>query len=148
MPISIDVQIASNSTDIPDNRKIRRWAETCLDLMNENAEFTIRIVDEPEITELNRRWRGHDKSTNVLSFPAGENIAVPDLLGDIVICAPVIQIEADEQEKDIDAHWAHMIIHGILHLLEFDHGNEEDARVMESIETEKLAKLDYPNPYI
>jgi probable rRNA maturation factor len=145
--ISIDVQIASKSTDIPDRKKIVAWVQTCLDSMKENAELTIRIVDEPEITELNRRWRGIDNATNVLSFPAGENVVVPNLLGDIVICAPVVEKEAVEQQKNSDAHWAHMVIHGILHLLDYDHENNKDAQIMESIEIEKLAILDYPNPY-
>lgn len=147
MSINIDVQIVSKSSSIPDRKKIRVWAETCLESIKENAEFTIRIVDEPEIIELNNRWRGINKVTNVLSFPAGENVALPELLGDIVICAPVVEKEADEQNKAKDAHWAHIIIHGILHLLEYDHINDKDAQIMETIEIEKLAKLDFPNPY-
>ena len=147
MSIKVDVQIASKNSGIPDRKKIRMWAETCLESIRENAEFTIRIVDESEITDLNSRWRGINKATNVLSFPAGENVALPELLGDIVICAPVVIREAEGQDKSLDAHWAHMVIHGILHLLNYDHINDKEAQIMESIEIEKLAKLDYPNPY-
>ena len=96
---------------------------------------------------LNRTWRGIDKPTNVLSFPAGENPLMPELLGDVVLCAPVIAREAVEQDKRIDAHWAHMVIHGILHLTGHDHVKPREAKRMESIEIEKLNALKYPNPY-
>ena len=104
MSITIDVQYASSCRDIPDEKKFSKWATTCLDGIKQKAEITIRIVDECEISELNKKWRGIDKATNVLSFPAGENKIVPDLLGDVVICAPIILKEANEQQKDSDAH--------------------------------------------
>ncbi len=114
---------------------------------NKNSELTIRIVDEEEMKELNMRWRGIDNSTNVLSFPAGDNIIAPELLGDIAICAPVIEKEAIEQNKSQDAHWAHMVIHGVLHLLGYDHTNNDDAEIMESLEIKILNTLNFPNPY-
>ena len=147
MSITINVQYASSCLDIPDKKKFNKWATICLDGINQKAEITIRIVDECEISELNKKWRGIDKETNVLSFPAGENEVMPNLLGDIVICAPIIIREATEQNKDSEAHWAHMVLHGILHLVGYDHVNENDANVMESMEIEKLRSLNYPNPY-
>ena len=147
MTITIDVQYATVSKDVPDRRKIRKWAKTCLDDINKDVELTIRVVDEAECTELNRNWRGKNKATNVLSFPAGDTRLVPELLGDIVICAPVIAREAGKQHKQPDAHWAHMVIHGILHLLGYDHENDKDAQTMESFEIKKLQSLNYPNPY-
>lgn len=147
MTILIDVQYASTCKDIPDETKIISWAKLALSNNMDPVEFTIRIVDEDEILELNHKWRGIEKSTNVLSFPAGENIVAPELLGDIAICAPVINREATEQEKLLEAHWAHMVIHGVLHLLGYDHNLSEDAEKMESQEIEFLKTLNFPNPY-
>jgi probable rRNA maturation factor len=147
VPITVDVQYASSYKDIPTKKKLSHWSRTCLESILENAEFTIRIVDEEEITGLNKTWRGINKATNVLSFPSGGNQVVPELIGDVVICAPIISREADEQNKDIEAHWAHMVIHGLLHLLGYDHIEENDAKKMESLEIEKLKRLNYPNPY-
>ena len=147
MQINVDVQYATACTDIPDHEEFVNWARVCLESLKDDAEFTIRIVDESEITELNRKWRGIDKATNVLSFPAGDNPVMPQLLGDIVICAPVINKEAEEQRKTMDAHWAHMIIHGLLHLLGYDHVNDKDAEKMETLEIKKLKLLNYPDPY-
>ena len=147
MTITIDVQYASTCQQVPEEKKIIKWAREALAEENVNSEFTVRIVDENEILELNRRWRGIDKTTNVLAFPAGENTVAPDLLGDIVICAPVILREAGEQNKQVDAHWAHIIIHGLLHLLGHDHARDKEARVMEEREIEILKRLNFPNPY-
>ena len=143
----IEVQNAAAGTSIPDKKKIIRWACEALPDNKDNAEFTIRIVDDNEMQELNRQWRGIDKSTNVLSFPAGENIIAQQLLGDIAICAPVIEKEALEQNKSLDAHWAHMVIHGVLHLLGYDHIEDNDAKIMESHEIKILNTLNFPNPY-
>ena len=148
MAITVDVQYASSCSAIPDKKKITLWARTCLDSISDNAELTIRIVDEEEIIELNKTWRKMDKPTNVLSFPAGDNQIIPEFLGDVVICAPIIIKEAMQQEKTADAHWAHMIIHGILHLLGYDHMNDSDAEIMETLEIQKLELLHYPDPYI
>ena len=115
----------------------------------EKADLTVRIVDAAEGAELNQRWCHKPGPTNVLSFPAnGEEEIAPELLGDIVICAPVVLREAEEQGKDTEAHWAHLVVHGALHLLGFDHLKEPEARAMEQLETEILIRLGYSDPYI
>nr|VFJ97063.1 MAG: rRNA maturation RNase YbeY [Candidatus Kentron sp. H]VFJ97662.1 MAG: rRNA maturation RNase YbeY [Candidatus Kentron sp. H]VFK02924.1 MAG: rRNA maturation RNase YbeY [Candidatus Kentron sp. H] len=113
-----------------------------------DIELTVRVVDEEEGLDLNWRYRDREKATNVLSFPC----EVPDLfglnlLGDIVVCAPVVKREADRQHKNLQAHWAHMVVHGTLHLLGFDHISREQAVQMESLETAVLAHLGFPDPY-
>ena len=134
---------------IPGKKKIREWAESALSRFRDNAEVTIRIVDEVESKQLNERWRKEKGSTNVLSFPAGGAMSLePDLLGDVVICAPVVEREAKQQHKTFDAHIAHMVVHGILHLLGYDHVKDGDAATMESIEVSILENLGYGNPYI
>lgn len=143
----IDVQYASAMQGIPGKRQIRCWAAAGLEAREEAAELTVRIVDEAESAALNGRWRGIDRPTNVLSFPAGGNPVMPQLLGDVVICAPVVAREAVEQGKPAEAHWAHMVIHGVLHLQGYDHIEARDAAVMEPLEIRKLKELDYPNPY-
>jgi probable rRNA maturation factor len=149
MPIEVDVQYATDLPDLPDQSQLKLWAETALKDFRENAELTIRIVDEDEGTQLNEQWRKSQGPTNVLSFShEGEVEIAPDLLGDIVICAPVVAKEAKEQNKDIDAHWAHMVIHGVLHLNGFDHIKSEDADRMESLEIKILKELNYNNPYL
>jgi len=149
MPIEVDVQYATDLPDLPDQSQLKLWAETALKDLRENAELTIRIVDEDEGTQLNEQWRKSQGPTNVLSFShEGEAEIAPDLLGDIVICAPVVAREAKEQNKDIDAHWAHMVIHGVLHLNGFDHIKPEDADRMESLEIKILEELNYNNPYL
>lgn len=149
MTIRLEVQYATNLTDVPDEKKIRVWASIALENLQDHAEFTIRIVDEKEGAQLNEQWGQSKGPTNVLSF-THEKITgvVTDLLGDIVICAPVVVREAEEQKKDKLAHWAHMVIHGILHLNGFDHINEDDAKRMENIEINILDKLNYKNPYL
>lgn len=113
-----------------------------------NVEMTIRIVDEVEARQLNERWRQRAYPTNVLSFPfeCPPGLDIP-LLGDIVICAPLVASEAVEQHKPQQAHWVHLVIHGTLHLLGYDHISESQAQVMESLETRILHDLGYPNPY-
>lgn len=147
MTIAIDIQYATGSEAVPDRRKIRKWAKLGLAGIRDDAILTIRIVDTKESARLNRSWRGMNKSTNVLSFPAGDNPVMPELLGDIIICAQVIAKEAAAQGKQPDAHWAHMIIHGILHLAGYDHDKKRDAKIMESIEIKKLGSIKFPNPY-
>ena len=149
MSIDIDVQYATDWPDLPDEKKIRQWVETALKDLKENAELTIRIVDEEEGTQLNEQWRKSNGPTNVLSFAHdGVKVIAPELLGDIIICAPVVDREATEQNKNNQAHWAHMVVHGILHLNGFDHINPEDADRMESLEIKILEKLNINNPYI
>jgi len=112
-------------------------------------ELTIRIVDEAEGSELNSRWREKSGPTNVLSFPAEPMPGAPDdTLGDIVICAPVVAREAAEQGKLFEAHWAHLTIHGVLHLRGYDHQTDAEAAEMEALETQLLKQLEYPDPYL
>ncbi|EEP99146.1 metalloprotease [Yersinia ruckeri ATCC 29473] len=120
-----------------------------LSQFQEESEVTIRVVDEAESHELNLTYRGKDKSTNVLSFPfeAPPEIELP-LLGDLIICRQVVEQEAVEQNKALLAHWAHMVVHGSLHLLGYDHIVDDEAEEMESIETEIMQGLGYPDPYI
>lgn len=110
-----------------------------------DASLSIRVVGTAESRRLNRTWRGKDKPTNVLSFPAPATQS--PLLGDLAICAPVVAREAREQGKSAQAHWAHMVVHGVLHLLGYDHELDRDAAVMEARETALLANFGYANPY-
>jgi probable rRNA maturation factor len=148
MSLTVDIQCAS-SEPVPDEDDIRRWIEAALlGQRDADTEISLRLVDIEEMTNLNQSWRGKRGPTNVLSFPAelpGE-LDLP-LLGDIVICAPVVAREAREQGKALDAHWAHMVIHGTLHLLGYDHIEEHEAAAMETLETAILARLNYPCPY-
>ena len=144
----IDVQYAVSADGIPGAESIQQWVEQALPADKAAAELTVRIVDEAEITALNRQYRGKDGPTNVLSFPYEEIPGIAsDLLGDVVICAPVVASESVAQDKPLEAHWAHMVIHGVLHLLGYDHHKEGEASRMESIETGLLADLGYTNPY-
>ena len=145
----VDVQVATDQAGVPEPLLITHWVETALADQAEAAELVIRIVDEAEGRALNQRWRGGSGATNVLSFPAGAaSEVVPGLLGDIVICAPLVAREAAEQGKPEPDHWAHLVIHGVLHLLGYDHVDEHDADVMEALEVEKLAGLGIPDPYV
>ena len=149
MPIDVDVQYATDGPDLPDKSQLKHWVETALEDLQEDAVITIRIVDEDEATQLNEQWRKSQGPTNVLSFVyEGEPEIAPNLLGDIVVCAPVVAREAKQQNKNIDAHWAHMVIHGVLHLNGFDHIKPEDADCMESLEIKILEELNYNNPYL
>lgn len=146
--IELDLQCASNGAR-PDEAELRRWCELALRQRAADSELTIRLVDEAEGRELNHTWRQKDYATNVLSFPAD----VPDdlldipLLGDLVICVPVVEREAAEQGKALQAHWAHLVIHGCLHLLGYDHLDDDEAEEMESLERQLLAELGHPDPY-
>lgn len=151
MNLELDVQLATELESVPSWEEMYQWAATAIvtaDEAREVAELGIRIVDEAESQALNRQYRGKDKSTNVLSFPAElpDGVDVP-LLGDLVICAPVVTREAQEQGKPLAAHWCHMVVHGCLHLLGLDHEEEGEAEKMESLETAILARLGYPDPY-
>lgn len=149
MAIELDVQVACEAADLPEEPDLRRWCELALRARQGDSELTIRLVDEAEGRELNRTWRHKDYATNVLSFPADvpdEFLDIP-LLGDLVICAPVVAREAAEQGKPAKAHWAHLVIHGCLHLLGYDHLEDDEAEEMEDLERQLLAELGYPDPY-
>ena len=149
MTIRIDIQRVAEQDDIPDNKLIRKWIRTVLQGQRTDAELTVRIVGSGEATRLNEQWRGKQGPTNVLSFSFEDDLGVaPDFLGDIVICAPVIHREASEQNKQLEAHWAHMIIHGTLHLLGYDHQKKAETRKMETLEINLLESLGYRNPYV
>lgn len=145
--IDLDLQIASEAEAIPCAEDFQRWVDAAL-ADHDGAQLTIRVVDEDEITELNRAYRNKDKPTNVLSFPFEAPAEIElSLLGDIIICAKVVQDEAAEQGKPLQAHWAHMVIHGCLHLLGYDHLEDQEAESMEGLEISLLAALGYANPY-
>jgi probable rRNA maturation factor len=110
-------------------------------------EQTIRVVDEPQSRDLNLRFRGRDSATNVLAFPADDEFLEYDCLGDLVLCAPLVALEARQQGKQEDAHWAHLVVHGMLHLQGYDHQNASQAANMEALEVEILDTLGYTNPY-
>jgi len=147
MTIEVDIQLATVFQPLPGQLEFNRWVTAALQ-QKTDAELTLRLVDEAESRELNSRYRGKDGPTNVLSFPAGlpPDLDIP-LLGDVVICAPLVQREAEEQHKPVEAHWAHLVIHGVLHLLGYDHQDEQDAREMETLEVDLLFSLGFPDPY-
>lgn len=147
--VILDLQLAcSDHNGLHSETTFQHWLEAFLPQFQSESEITIRIVDIEESQYLNLTYRGKDKPTNVLSFPfeAPENITLP-LLGDLIICRQVVEKEAIEQQKNQDAHWAHMVIHGCLHLLGYDHLTDFEAEEMETIETEIMQKLGYPDPY-
>lgn len=144
----VEVQYACEGAGIPGDAAIRRWVGAVLGDQGAPAELTIRIVDEEEGRALNSAYRGRTNATNVLSFPfeAPPGIHLP-ILGDIAICAPVVQAEAREQGKVPAAHWAHMVVHGVLHLLGYQHDADADAEEMEALEVAILRELGFPDPY-
>ena len=148
MKLDVQTAVDSNKYQLPENSHIKQWVDLTLPDSHSETEMTIRIVEESEITELNRRYREKESSTNVLSFPfeAPGEIDLP-LLGDLVICPAVVEQEAKDQNKSIEDHWAHMVIHGTLHLLGYDHIEPEQAAKMESLEIQLLQKLGISNPY-
>jgi len=149
MAIHVDIQLASKALDIPQSSEINRWISAVLPNDKHDAEVNVRIVDEQEITQLNSTYRHKTEATNVLSFPANLPSDLDlSLLGDIVICAPIVNTEANEQNKTLKAHWAHMLVHGTLHLLGYDHIDEQGAQQMEGLETAILTKLEFPPPYL
>lgn len=148
MSYFVDLQVEIDDNDLPDEAQFTQWVEAALTDRKEEAELCIRLVDPEESRELNHQYRGKDKSTNVLSFPFEVPDDIPlNLLGDLVICADVVRREAEEQNKPLHNHWAHMVVHGTLHLIGYDHINDEDAEEMEQLEREILAQLSIPDPY-
>ena len=150
MNINLDVQYELDAPGLPEQEQVRRWVTAALEgCAKPEADIVVRIVDEAEITVLNREFRGKDAPTNVLSFPAGAMPGVEhNMLGDVVVCAPVVVGEAVVQHKDLEAHWAHMVIHGVLHLSGYDHIDDDDAEKMESRETVIMQALGYADPWL
>lgn len=153
MVYQVDIEVVSESTQVPAPADIERWISAALDSAfaedeSSEAEISVYIVDEAESQTLNYQYRQQEKPTNVLSFPADipEELGIP-LLGDLVICAPVVEREAVEQGKTLAAHWAHMLVHGTLHLLGYDHIEDAEAEEMEALETKILDGLGFPAPY-
>ena len=149
MALDLDVQIACDPAGVPSAEQFHAWASAALAGRRPTAEMTIRVVGEAEGTELNRRYRGRPGPTNVLSFSFDPPPGLPpqDFIGDLVICAPVVAQEARDQGKSEAAHWAHLAVHGTLHLLGYDHQCEQDAAQMEAMETVILTGLGFPAPY-
>jgi probable rRNA maturation factor len=146
--LNLEVQYAMEGENLPGEEQIQTWVAAVLDGQREESELTVRITDAEEIIQLNSEYRQKDTPTNVLSFPMDfpEEVNIP-MLGDIVICTEVVEREAKEQNKPLEAHWAHMVVHGTLHLLGYDHINDDEAEEMETLETRILTDLGYDNPY-
>ncbi|CAN1485039.1 COG0319 Predicted metal-dependent hydrolase [Methylophilaceae bacterium] len=140
--LKLAVQYVSSDSNLPKLSEFRQWAKATI---NVDTEVTIRLVDEEEGRHLNKTYRGKDYATNVLTFPLTE---APHLIGDIVICSSVVKSEAVGQNKPLEAHYAHLTVHGLLHLQGYDHEIEAQAELMESIETAIITKLGYANPYL
>ena len=146
----IDLQIAcEQETGLPTAQQIEQWATAAVQPQSDEVEMTVRIVDEAESHELNLNYRGKDRPTNVLSFPfeCPDEVELP-LLGDLVICRQVVEREAQEQDKPVMGHWAHMVVHGSLHLLGYDHIEDDEAEEMESLETQIMTGLGFADPYL
>lgn len=148
MPAVLDIQLVHTSDTDPTSDQFQLWADTALSHLNKDFELTIRVVDNSESQQLNHQYRNKNKPTNVLSFPfeVPEGIEL-NLLGDLVICSDIVTSEALQQNKAITDHWAHLVIHGCLHLLGYDHIEEVEAEEMESLEIQLLASLGIDNPY-
>jgi probable rRNA maturation factor len=145
----VEIQSCSSSQKQPELQQIQIWVDAALTELNRDTEIVVRIVDEQESAELNEQYRHKQGPTNILSFP----VEVPEgidlnLLGDLVVCAPVLEREAIQQQKTLNNHWAHIIVHGVLHLLGYDHINDDDAEVMENTEIKILQQLNISNPYL
>ena len=147
-PDRIDARGTCATSGAPSPAKLVQWAEAALAGRADDARMTVRVVDEAEGAALNVRYRHRTGATNVLAF-AFDAPELPSLriLGDVVVCAPVATREAREHGKRLDAHWAHLVIHGTLHLLGYDHEDPRSAQEMETVEREILARLGYPDPY-
>jgi probable rRNA maturation factor len=145
----IILQIATDDKSIPAKDLFDAWLQSIEKTLHwQSGEITLRIIDQTESRSLNYQFRQKDSATNVLSFPSSlpQDIA-PDYLGDIAMCAPVIEQEAKQQHKSLNAHWAHMLVHGVLHLRGYDHIDQSEANEMESLESEILKNMGYSNPY-
>ena len=147
MTIIVDLQNESDYAPAPGELDFERWVTAALQDSYADLEQTICIVDEPQSRDLNLRFRDKDSPTNVLAFPAESDLLDYDCLGDLVICGPLVEIEAQQQQKPLEAHWAHLVVHGMLHLQGYDHQTDEQATDMEALEIEILDTLGYTNPY-
>ena len=148
MILRLETQRVLKVQEVPSDAELRQWIEAALGERVDKAELVIRIVDEAESQTLNREYRGVDRPTNVLSFPSELPTEVEsDLLGDLGISAPVVQREANEQGKPLQAHWAHMVIQGVRHLIGFEHETDRQAHEMETLERSLLEGLGFPDPY-
>lgn len=147
MAIEIEIQNKTSLSSVPTDLQFEHWAAAALRDCGD-TELVIRLVDQEESRRLNEQFAHKKTPTNVLSFPAAlpPSVCLP-LLGDVVICAPLVEREAEQQNKSIVAHWAHLTIHGILHLLGHDHLSDEEASEMEALETRLLQSLGFPDPY-
>lgn len=149
MVIKLDLQIISKANSVPSRKQLQHWITAALKNRSNKNEITIRIVDTAESAKLNKKYRHKNGPTNILSFPFETPPELKSkLLGDIVICAPLVAKEAKLQGKTLQAHWAHLVIHGVLHLLGYDHIKKKAAEKMEKLETQILQKLNFPDPYI
>lgn len=144
----LDLQIACVGVSVPTKKRLHTWYSACLPAHLRQSEVTVRVVDEQESRTLNASFRQKDKPTNVLSFPSEipKELGIP-FLGDLVICANIVKQESAEQNKSEDAHWAHMIVHGTLHLIGYDHEQDVEAEEMEALETHILQGLGFASPY-
>jgi len=150
MKIHLDIQKACKAPIPVSDRMLEQWVGLALTPHQEQAELTLRLVDADEIQTLNKTYRKQDKPTNVLAFPANlpdEILLECPLLGDVIICPTVLEEESLALETPLIHHWAHIVIHGVLHLLGYDHIQDHDAEIMQTLEVEKLAKLGFNNPY-
>lgn len=146
--LELEIQAASDIQDLPSEADFIAWVRAALVESEGPVELVIRIVDEAESRQLNRDFRGQDRPTNVLSFPSDLPVELNSpLLGDLVICAPVVIREAHQQGKTELAHWAHMVVHGVLHLQGYDHQTDDEAERMEGLERTLLQQLHFPDPY-
>jgi len=144
----INVEYLSNASELPAEMTISRWAQAALEGYERDVEVGVRIVDESEIIELNQRFRKKAEPTNVLSFPFEDPPGTQtDILGDVVVCAPIVASQAQMEGKPLSAYWAHMVVHGIMHLRGYDHETPKEADAMEHMETRILEGLGFPDPY-
>ncbi|CAH0539000.1 rRNA maturation RNase YbeY [Vibrio marisflavi] len=150
MSVVLDLQIAvEEPSNLPSESQFKQWLSHTVDAVQPDAEVTIRVVDTQESHQLNLEYRGKDKPTNVLSFPfeAPPGVEI-DLLGDLVICKQVVESESNQHDKPLIAHWAHMVVHGSLHLLGYDHIEDAEAEEMESLESKIMQQLGFEDPYL
>ena len=153
--INVDFQPEFEGDNLPSFEHVSEWASTALGGLKEDADLSVVLVGPDESQQLNHEFRGKDKPTNVLSFPfevheelVGMDIDMGNTIGDLIICVPVVEKEAQEQNKPIMHHWAHMVVHGCLHLIGYDHIKDDEAEVMENLERQILAKLGIDAPYL